>query len=100
MGPAAVGPRHLLQRELAELHAAVIAAPEAIVAGVEQLAAALDLIQREAQLLLGPHPRLAHDPERAEPRLDPLAGEHLGEQRREDAAAIEQPAAQLEPQRI
>lgn len=99
MCAAAVGPRHLRQRQLAQIRAAGVAAAEAIVAHVEQQPPSLDLIEREPQLLLGSHPRLALDAERAEPSLDPLAGEHLGEQRREHAAAIEQAAAQPEPQR-
>ena len=47
MGLAAIRPGHLAEPGIAEVRAADIAASEPIVVGIEQLATALDLIERE-----------------------------------------------------
>src|SRR5262245_29183779 len=72
VGAAAVGPRQLAELGGAEVDGAHVAAPVAIVVGLEQLAARLDLIEREPELLLGAHARLAVDAERGE-----LGGDRL-----------------------
>ena len=92
---AAIGPRHLGERGIAEIDTADLAAPERVVAGVEQNAAALDLIERAAQLLGGTFAGLATRDERGDPRLVRFAREHVGEQRREYLPAIEQCATHV-----
>ena len=90
---AAIGPRHLLQGDEAEIFAAHIASAVAIVAGVDEDAPALDLIEGEAQHLLGAGAWLG-----GEQLLDlgwALAGEHLGEQGGEHLAALHELAAEV-----
>ena len=85
MRGAAIGPGHLAERGVAEVGAAHVAASEPIVVGIEELAAAFDLIEREPQDLLGPRAWLLR--EQRSYRGRSLACHHLGEQRREVTAA-------------
>jgi hypothetical protein len=49
MSSAAIGPRHLAQLGAAELRATDVAPTVAIVAGIEELAPLLDLIERHPE---------------------------------------------------
>ena len=100
MGAAAIRPGHLAERDLSEIDTADLAAAVRVVAGIEQLAAALDLIECPAQLLLRPYPRFAAGHDRRDAILGDLAREQLGEQRREHVPAIEQRPAHALLERV
>lgn len=92
MSVAAIGPRQLLEGSATEVRTADIAATEPIVTPIEERAPRFDLVERPAQLLVGPQARLATADDGVDALLGRLAGEHLREQRREHEAAIEQGA--------
>jgi hypothetical protein len=89
----AIGPRHLLERRDLELGPADIAAPEALVIGREQDTAPFDLIERVAQRFFGPDSR-PQDTQRGDGGCLVLAGEDVGEQRREGRATLEETSKQ------
>ena len=84
---AAIGPRHLTKGGDAEIGTTYVAPAVAVIAGVDQLPAALDLIECCAQDLLGTLAGLSG--EQLGELGWPLSGEHIGEQGRENLAATQ-----------
>jgi len=92
MRATAIRPRHLLERHHAEVGATDIAASVPIVTVDEEASTGLDLLERVSRSLIGANTG-AQIPECGELTLPILAGEEIGEDRREHRATLEQPPA-------